>query len=215
MVSYWRVCVHALGFLCLNLFVGPRLQIIKKTEENRYNKKTVWDHQDIFCKVHTFMHRPLRENVLMCKDNIWNTFTSNCVYLTNLIIAYVMISKPPLLPSLNMNVVIRQQKDPGRLMDVLGEKQRDGEREMDGWSAKVSRRAICLLELMTQRLRDRKPLYCPWWLSTEQAPSVMGNWDIQGLLAAITDTVTHISHQRLSNGVCQGQNKKKSSQLSN
>lgn len=45
---------------------------------------------------------------------------------------------------------------------------------MDGWSAKVSCQAICPLELMTQRLRDRKPLYCPWWLSTEQAPSVRG-----------------------------------------
>lgn len=45
-----------------------------------------------------------------------------------------------------------------------------GEEAMDGWSAKVSSQAICLLELMTQRLLDRKPLYCPWWLSTEQAP---------------------------------------------
>lgn len=40
---------------------------------------------------------------------------------------------------------------------------------MDGWSAKVSCQAICLLELMTQRLPDRKPFYRPWWVSTEQA----------------------------------------------
>lgn len=43
---------------------------------------------------------------------------------------------------------------------------------MDGWSAKVSCQAIRLLELMTQRHWDRKPLYCPWCLSTDQAPSV-------------------------------------------
>ena len=40
---------------------------------------------------------------------------------------------------------------------------------MDGWSAKVSCQAICVLELMTQRLPDRKPFYRPWLLSTEQA----------------------------------------------
>lgn len=59
----------------------------------------------------------------------------------------------------------------------MGVKHRDREKAMDGWSAKVSCQTICLLELMTQRLRDRKPLYCPWWLSTEQAPSV--NWQLR------------------------------------
>lgn len=43
---------------------------------------------------------------------------------------------------------------------------------MDGWLAKVSFQAICLLELMTQRLRERKPLSRPWWLTTEQGSSV-------------------------------------------
>lgn len=71
-------------------------------------------------------------------------------------------------------------------------KQSDREAEMDGWSAKVSRQAICLLELMTQRLRDRKPLYRPWWLSTEQAPSVTGTetFSLCPLPTALTDTVT-------------------------
>lgn len=41
---------------------------------------------------------------------------------------------------------------------------------MDGGLAKVSGQAICRLELMTQRLRERKPLYRPWWPTTEQAP---------------------------------------------
>lgn len=46
------------------------------------------------------------------------------------------------------------------------------ERAMGGWSAKVSCQAICLQELMTQRLRDMKPLSCPWWLSPRQALSL-------------------------------------------
>lgn len=49
---------------------------------------------------------------------------------------------------------------------------RDMERAMDGWSAKVSCQAICVRELMTQRLRDMKPLSCPWWLSPRQALSL-------------------------------------------
>lgn len=44
--------------------------------------------------------------------------------------------------------------------------------KIDGWLAKVSCPAICLLELMTQRLRERKPLSRPWWLTTEQGLSV-------------------------------------------
>lgn len=43
---------------------------------------------------------------------------------------------------------------------------------MEGWLAKVSCQAIYLLELMTQRLRERKPLSRPWWLTTEQGLSV-------------------------------------------
>lgn len=43
---------------------------------------------------------------------------------------------------------------------------------MDGWLAKVSCQAVCLLELMTQRLRERKPLSRPWWPTTEKRPSV-------------------------------------------
>lgn len=43
---------------------------------------------------------------------------------------------------------------------------------MDGWLAKVSCQAICLLELMTQRLRERTLLSRPWWPTTERGPSV-------------------------------------------
>lgn len=43
---------------------------------------------------------------------------------------------------------------------------------MEGWLAKVSCQAIYLLKLMTQRLRERKPLSRPWWLTTEQGLSV-------------------------------------------
>lgn len=67
---------------------------------------------------------------------------------------------------------------------------------MDGWSAKVSRQAICLLELMTQRLRDRKPLYCPWWLSTDQAHSLMGTETFR--LCSPSSVLTHIHTSQLA-----------------
>lgn len=68
---------------------------------------------------------------------------------------------------------------------------------MDGGLAKVSGQAICRLELMTQRLRERKPLYRPWWLTTEPAPPPQ--WE--GLRKQLTCPKCRVTARRVGKNI--------------